>query len=85
MVEAVISFDLLSNLLAIISFLLLLLVAVFGWIGSRVHNRLDEISKSISAIEKDIREDLGHLDRRVSRMEGAVDRNTREVVAQSKE
>lgn len=61
--------DVLSHLLSTISGLLVLLLAVFGWIGNRVHNRLDEIATSLKAIESDLREDLSQLDRRVSRIE----------------
>lgn len=61
--------DVLSHLLTTISGLLVLLLAVFGWIGNRVHSRLDEIAQSLGAIEKDLRDDLSQLDRRVSRME----------------
>lgn len=70
--------NVLSNLLSIISFLLLILVTVFGWIGSRVHNRLDDISKSLGAIERDLRGELSNVDRRVSRLEGSLHSHRRE-------
>ena len=63
--------DLVSTLLTTISGLLVLLLGVFGWIGSRVHGRLDEIAHSLGSIEKDLRNDLSSLDRRLARMETA--------------
>lgn len=59
-------FTIVSSLLGVLFGILLLLLA---WIGSRVHTRLDEISKSLGAIEKDLRNDLISLDRRVTRTE----------------
>jgi hypothetical protein len=46
-----------------------LLTIVIGWIGTRIHTRLDDISKSLSGIEKDLRGDLSNLDRRVVAIE----------------
>ena len=59
----------------------LLLTGLLAWIGGRVHTRLDEltvmldtklgaVSASLSGIEKDLRNELTGLDRRVSRIEG---------------
>lgn len=59
-------FTIVSSLLGVLFGILLLLLA---WIGSRVHTRLDEISKSLGAIERDLRNDLISLDRRVTRTE----------------
>ncbi len=50
--------------------LFVLLVATLGWIGNRVHAKLDEINNTLSSIERDLRKDLAGLDRRVSRLEG---------------
>ena len=58
-----------------------LLTGLLAWIGGRVHKRLDEltimldaklgsVSASLSGIEKDLRNELTGLDRRVSRIEG---------------
>ena len=57
-----------------------LLVMVLAWIGSRVHQRLDGLTTMLSekleqmnaklgGIEKDLRNELSHLDRRVTRVE----------------
>lgn len=46
-----------------------ILTVVIGWIGTRIHARLDAISKSLTAIERDLRGDLSSLDRRVVKLE----------------
>lgn len=61
--------DLIPWLLQIIGSVLALLTLLLGWIGVRIHNRLDDIGRSLSSIEKDLREDLATLDRRVTRVE----------------
>jgi hypothetical protein len=61
--------ELIKYLLEVIGSLLGLLVLVIGWIGARIHGRLDSISTSLSAIEKDLRADLSHLDRRMAVVE----------------
>lgn len=60
-------------LLWVIGGLMGLLVLVVGWIGNRIHNRLDSISSSLAAIERDLRKELGALDRRVAQVETRVD------------
>lgn len=52
-----------------ISALLALLCALIGWIGNRIHTRLDEISQTLVKIERDLRTELAGLDRRVTRLE----------------
>ena len=60
--------------------LFLILVALLAWIGNRVHNRLDDltrmldekltgVSDTLSGIERDLRQELSHLDRRVGLIE----------------
>lgn len=61
--------DLIPILLQTIGAVLALLTMILAWLGSRIHNRLDEIGKSLSSIERDLREDLATLDRRVTRVE----------------
>ena len=57
-----------------------ILIVVLGWIGSRVHSRLDNLYKvldtklgmmndKLGSIERDLRSDLTGLDRRVTRIE----------------
>jgi len=60
------------------------LITVLGWIGSRVHAKLDQLSermeaklselnKTLNAIERDVRGELTTLDRRVTRVEARCD------------
>ena len=56
-------------LLTVVGALLSILVLVIGWIGTKIHGRLDSISMTLAAIEKDLRKDLSHLDRRLTRVE----------------
>jgi len=67
-------------LTAVIGALFTLLVLVLGWIGSRVHQRLDSLTIMLSeklgnmdaklgGIERDLRDELVTLDRRVTRVE----------------
>lgn len=66
--------DLIKILLGTIGSLVGLLVIVIGWIGMRIHARLDSISNSLSAIEKDLRDELVTLDRRITRVETKTER-----------
>jgi hypothetical protein len=58
--------ELIRGLLWAIGGLLGCLVLVIGWIGARIHARLDSISQSLAAIERDLRSDLAVLDRRIT-------------------
>jgi len=60
------------------------LIAVLGWIGARVHSKLDELTRTIDmkltavdnklgGIERDLRQELSHLDRRVTRVETHIE------------
>jgi hypothetical protein len=60
------------------------LIGVLGWIGARVHTKLDELSgklesgigsmnNTLSAIERDLRGELTDLDRRMTRVETHCD------------
>lgn len=57
-------------MLSLIGGLITVLLALLAWIGDRMHNRLDEISKSLGSIDRDLRETISHIDRRVARLEG---------------
>lgn len=46
-----------------------ILIVLLSWIGSRLHNKLDETIKILRAIERDLRGDLSKIDRRVTRIE----------------
>ncbi|CAB4132095.1 hypothetical protein UFOVP138_42 [uncultured Caudovirales phage] len=77
------STQIISLLTASIGGILIVLIGVLGWIGSRVHTRLDRLSSmldtkfdtmnsTLSGIEHDLRNELVSLDRRVTRVEIAV-------------
>ena len=61
--------EIVNLLITVVGGLLVLLITVIGWIGNRIHNRLDSISTSLASIEKDLRGELTHLDRRISKIE----------------
>lgn len=65
--------ELIRVLLWVIGGLMGVLVIVIGYIGARIHSRLDSISLSLSAIEKDLRHDLSTLDRRLTHMEARIE------------
>lgn len=68
-------------LISIIGAFFFLLVAVLAWIGARVHSKLDnlydvlneklgEVTEKLGGIERDLRDELTGLDRRISKIEG---------------
>jgi hypothetical protein len=61
--------NVLSILMSVIGGLVIILTAVIGWIGSRIHSRLDSIASSLTSIERDLRGDLTDLDRRLVAVE----------------
>lgn len=73
-VDILASQELRDVMLTVMGFLVSILLGVLAWIGNRMHNRLDEISKSLGSIDKDLRESINHVDRRVARLEGFHDR-----------
>ena len=56
-------------LLPITGGLLTMLTILIGWIGNRIHNRLEEINGTLTGIERDLRGDLTNLDRRITATE----------------
>lgn len=61
--------EIIPYLLQVIGSLLALIVVILAWVGNRIHSRLDEISKSLSAIDKDLRIEINGLDNRVTSIE----------------
>lgn len=68
-------------LVGMLAFFFALLVVVLGWIGARVHSKLDnlyavldeklgEVTTKLGGIERDLRTELTGLDRRISKIEG---------------
>lgn len=64
-----IDIELIKLLGASVGSLLGLLVLVVGWIGNRIHARLDEINKTLTSIEKDLRQEVNALNTRVALVE----------------
>lgn len=67
-------------LTALIGTLFFLLIAVLAWIGSRVHTKIDNltitladglggVNEKLGSIERDLRDELASLDRRITRVE----------------
>lgn len=50
--------EVIKYLLACLGGILGVLTLVIGWIGVRIHNRLDSISASLASIERDLRDDI---------------------------
>lgn len=76
-----------SVLIALLAGVFGILIGVLGWIGSRVHSRLDNLyeilddklgamNQKLGGIERDLRNDLSGLDRRVTRIEASHDSGT---------
>lgn len=66
---------LLTALLSLVGVLFGFLIALLAWIGNKVYNKLDEMSKSIMNIEKDVHERISHLDRRLVRIEAHLEKS----------
>lgn len=53
----------------VIGGLLSVLVLIIGFVGVRIHSRLDAISTTLNSIERDLREEVSELGNRVTRVE----------------
>ena len=73
-----------SELIALVGALFFMLISVLAWIGNRVHSRLDNLTATVenkidqihevlTKIERDMRDDLVNLDRRISKLETRCD------------
>lgn len=63
------SLNVLQLLLQVIGSLIALLVLVIGWIGKRIHDRLDAINDTLGKIDKDLGEKVTDLDIRLTKVE----------------
>ncbi len=61
----------------IIGLLLIIVVGVLGFVGNRIFEQLDTLSNTFALIEKDLRDDLSALDRRLTKVETIVGGRTR--------
>lgn len=46
-----------------------LLVAILGWIGNKIYTSLENLSRSLRDMEKELMIKLSDMDRRITRME----------------
>lgn len=46
-----------------------LLVMIVGWMGNKLYDKLDEMSRSMQIIEKDLHGKISGIDRRVTHLE----------------
>lgn len=61
--------ELIPYLLQAIGALLALLTMILAWFGNRIQTQLDEIKQGLIASERETREEIGHLETRMIRME----------------
>ena len=52
-----------------------LLVALLGWLGSKIYNKLDEMNLTMHTIASDLHEKINDLDRRVTKVETRCESN----------
>jgi hypothetical protein len=69
-----------NGLIFMLGIVMSLLLGIVIWLAKKVDQRLDEINKSLKetnrtlvSIDRDLRSELGHLDRRVTRVEARFD------------
>ena len=49
-----------------------ILIAILGWMGNKMYEKLTEMAKSMQLIEKDLHGQISMLDRRVTRIEDHI-------------
>ena len=59
----------LSIAFAIIAAMFGVLCAVLGWLGNRIYNKVDEMSKSLNAMAGELHARINGIDRRVTIVE----------------
>ena len=60
---------LISVLMGLVAAMFGVLILISGWLGNKVYNKLDEMSKSMTSIEKDLHGKISDLDRRMVKVE----------------
>ncbi len=63
---------------ALVATLFGLLVAILGWMGNKVYEKLSEMARLMSIIEKDLHGQISGIDRRVSYLEVKCESLTKE-------
>lgn len=73
-----------ASLTALVGTLFFLLIMVLAWIGSRVHTKIDALTETLAdglsgvndklgSIERDLRDELVGLDRRITKVEAHIE------------
>ena len=65
--------QLLNIALVVVGTLFTLLMAIIGWMGNKIYNKLETVEKQINEIEKELHEKILVLDRRVTRLEALTE------------
>ena len=65
--------QLLNVALVVVGTLFTLLMAIIGWMGNKIYNKLESVEKQINEIEKELHEKILVLDRRVTRLEALTE------------
>jgi uncharacterized protein YoxC len=65
--------QLLNIALVVVGTLFTVLMAIIGWIGNKIYNKLEDVEKQITQIEKELHEKILVLDRRVTRLEALTE------------
>ena len=63
------SAQILSFYSSIVAILFGIIMAILGWIGTRLYSKLEEMSKSIRSIEGDLHERVANIDKRLVAVE----------------
>jgi len=65
--------QLLNIALVVVGTLFSLLMAIIGWMGNKIYNKLEDVEKQIADIERELHEKILVLDRRVTRLEALTE------------
>lgn len=65
--------QLLNLALVVVGTLFTLLMAIIGWMGNKIYNKLEDVEKQIADIERELHEKILVLDRRVTRLEALTE------------
>lgn len=67
--------NLLTIAASLVATMFALLVAIFGWLGNKIYERLGELGKTLHNVEQELHGRITDLDRRVTRVEAKCDTN----------
>ena len=63
------SITLLTLAATLVASLFGILIAILGWMGNKLYEKISEMAGSMRSIEKDLHGQISNLDRRVTRIE----------------